>query len=148
MQTKRTFGLLFQFFFPIECTFTKDILGISATLFDIYFIPEIVITKSGVGVNFVLRLLFVSLFWQYFNPDKNQSYWGRVIWFSAFFCFRDLSYTAIMFLPTEGLREIDVLKVQNTESLKVFPSVYNFKVNIIHILVIDSVKIKNFYPSK
>ncbi|XP_063905025.1 follicle-stimulating hormone receptor-like isoform X3 [Zophobas morio] len=39
----------------------------------------------------------------------------------------DLSSTAIISLPLEGLREIDVLKVQDTESLKVFPSVYNFK---------------------
>ncbi|XP_023310361.1 lutropin-choriogonadotropic hormone receptor-like [Anoplophora glabripennis] len=39
----------------------------------------------------------------------------------------DLSYTAITFLPTEGLREIDILKVQNTKSLKVFPSVFNFQ---------------------
>ncbi|CAH1365910.1 lutropin-choriogonadotropic hormone receptor-like [Tenebrio molitor] len=39
----------------------------------------------------------------------------------------DLSRTAITSLPVEGLREIDVLKVQETESLKVFPSVYNFK---------------------
>uniref|UniRef100_A0A6P7FF61 Lutropin-choriogonadotropic hormone receptor-like n=1 Tax=Diabrotica virgifera virgifera TaxID=50390 RepID=A0A6P7FF61_DIAVI len=39
----------------------------------------------------------------------------------------DLSGTAITFLPTEGLREIDTLKVQNTKSLKVFPSVFNFQ---------------------
>ncbi|KAF5271761.1 hypothetical protein FQA39_LY08084 [Lamprigera yunnana] len=39
----------------------------------------------------------------------------------------DLSKTAITLLPTEGLREIDVLKVQDTESLKVFPSVFNFQ---------------------
>lgn len=49
--------------------------------------------------------------------------------------FRDLSGTAITSLPTEGLREIDVLKVENTESLKVFPSVYNFKVNILSLLL-------------
>ncbi|KAJ8924188.1 hypothetical protein NQ315_006979 [Exocentrus adspersus] len=39
----------------------------------------------------------------------------------------DLSYTAITFLPTEGLREIDILRLQNTKSLKVFPSVFNFQ---------------------
>ncbi|XP_044264151.1 lutropin-choriogonadotropic hormone receptor-like isoform X2 [Tribolium madens] len=39
----------------------------------------------------------------------------------------DLSGTAIRALPVDGLREIDVLKVQSTKSLKVFPSVYNFK---------------------
>ncbi|XP_018319709.1 lutropin-choriogonadotropic hormone receptor-like [Agrilus planipennis] len=39
----------------------------------------------------------------------------------------DLSDTAIMFLPTEGLHEIEVLKVQVVESLKVFPSVFNFR---------------------
>ncbi|KAK5647690.1 hypothetical protein RI129_002582 [Pyrocoelia pectoralis] len=39
----------------------------------------------------------------------------------------DLSRTAITLLPTEGLREIDVLKVQDTETLKVFPSVFNFQ---------------------
>ncbi|KAJ8963294.1 hypothetical protein NQ318_018762 [Aromia moschata] len=42
----------------------------------------------------------------------------------------DLSSTAITFLPTEGLREIDILKVQNTKSLKVFPSVFNFQKQI------------------
>ncbi|CAG9863166.1 unnamed protein product [Phyllotreta striolata] len=39
----------------------------------------------------------------------------------------DLSGTAITFLPIEGLREIDTLKIQNTKSLKVFPSVFNFQ---------------------
>ncbi|XP_065169195.1 lutropin-choriogonadotropic hormone receptor-like isoform X3 [Atheta coriaria] len=39
----------------------------------------------------------------------------------------DLSSTAITAIPLEGLREIDVLKVQDTETLKVFPSVYNFQ---------------------
>lgn len=47
---------------------------------------------------------------------------------NTIFTCRDLSATAITLLPTEGLHEIEVLKVQNTESLKVFPSVYNFKV--------------------
>ncbi|VEN48336.1 unnamed protein product, partial [Callosobruchus maculatus] len=41
--------------------------------------------------------------------------------------FIDLSSTAITFLPTEGLREIDTLKLQNTKSLKVFPSVFNYQ---------------------
>ncbi|XP_072388834.1 lutropin-choriogonadotropic hormone receptor-like isoform X2 [Diabrotica undecimpunctata] len=39
----------------------------------------------------------------------------------------DLSRTAITSLPTEGLRELDILKVQNTKSLKVFPSIFNFQ---------------------
>ncbi|CAH1175795.1 unnamed protein product [Phaedon cochleariae] len=39
----------------------------------------------------------------------------------------DLSGTAITFLPVEGLRDIDTLKLQNTKSLKMFPSVFNFQ---------------------
>ncbi|XP_074033064.1 lutropin-choriogonadotropic hormone receptor isoform X2 [Leptinotarsa decemlineata] len=39
----------------------------------------------------------------------------------------DLSNTAITHLPIEGIREIDTLKLQNTKSLKVFPSVFNFQ---------------------
>nr|XP_022920931.1 lutropin-choriogonadotropic hormone receptor-like [Onthophagus taurus] len=38
----------------------------------------------------------------------------------------DLSSTAITFLPVEGLRDIEVLKMQDTKSLTVFPSIYNF----------------------
>ncbi|XP_054259229.1 lutropin-choriogonadotropic hormone receptor-like [Macrosteles quadrilineatus] len=39
----------------------------------------------------------------------------------------DLSETAITSLPTEGLRDLEVLRVQETRSLKVFPSVYKFE---------------------
>ncbi|KAF7271849.1 hypothetical protein GWI33_015326 [Rhynchophorus ferrugineus] len=39
----------------------------------------------------------------------------------------DLSNTMITTLPTEGLHEVDVLKIENTYSMKIFPSVYNFK---------------------
>uniref|UniRef100_A0AAR5QCW1 G-protein coupled receptors family 1 profile domain-containing protein n=1 Tax=Dendroctonus ponderosae TaxID=77166 RepID=A0AAR5QCW1_DENPD len=39
----------------------------------------------------------------------------------------DLSDTAITTLPTIGLQDIDVLKVEDTYSLKIFPSVFNFK---------------------
>ncbi|CAH0550095.1 unnamed protein product [Brassicogethes aeneus] len=39
----------------------------------------------------------------------------------------DLSSTAITTLPTEGLREIDVLKVEDTKTLKVFPSIFSFQ---------------------
>nr|CAH7725176.1 unnamed protein product [Callosobruchus chinensis] len=57
-------------------------------------------------------------------------------------CQKDLSSTSITFLPTEGLREIDTLKLQNTKSLKVFPSVFNYQVIenstfFIHITVND-----------
>ncbi|KAK6635620.1 hypothetical protein RUM44_000874 [Polyplax serrata] len=40
--------------------------------------------------------------------------------------FLDLSLTSITFLPTKGLSDLEVLKLQDTRSLKVFPSVYNF----------------------
>lgn len=57
--------------------------------------------------------------------------------------FRDLSDTAIAFLPTEGLRELEVLKVQDTETLKVFPSVFHFQVNFTFIFVLcDSYKLR------
>ncbi|GFG40111.1 hypothetical protein Cfor_09362, partial [Coptotermes formosanus] len=39
----------------------------------------------------------------------------------------DLSETAITHLPTGGLGGLEVLRIQDTESLKVFPSVYSFK---------------------
>ncbi|XP_017785098.1 PREDICTED: lutropin-choriogonadotropic hormone receptor-like [Nicrophorus vespilloides] len=39
----------------------------------------------------------------------------------------DLSSTAIESIPVEGMHEIDVLKVRDTHTLKVFPSVYNFQ---------------------
>uniref|UniRef100_A0A182NG31 G-protein coupled receptors family 1 profile domain-containing protein n=1 Tax=Anopheles dirus TaxID=7168 RepID=A0A182NG31_9DIPT len=39
----------------------------------------------------------------------------------------DLSGTAIEELPTEGLAELEVLRIQHTHSLKTIPSVYNFK---------------------
>jgi hypothetical protein len=46
------------------------------------------------------------------------------------FCFfRDLSETAITRLPTGGLESLDILRIQDTESLKVIPSVYTFKVS-------------------
>lgn len=34
-------------------------------------------------------------------------------------------------LPVEGLGEIEVLSLQDTTSLKVFPSIYKFKVIIL-----------------
>ncbi|XP_068220464.1 uncharacterized protein [Palaemon carinicauda] len=39
----------------------------------------------------------------------------------------DLSETSITALPTAGLKELEVLRLENTPSLKVFPSVYSFK---------------------
>uniref|UniRef100_A0A182P438 G-protein coupled receptors family 1 profile domain-containing protein n=1 Tax=Anopheles epiroticus TaxID=199890 RepID=A0A182P438_9DIPT len=39
----------------------------------------------------------------------------------------DLSGTAIEELPTEGLAELEILRIQHTHSLKTIPSVYNFK---------------------
>jgi hypothetical protein len=45
-------------------------------------------------------------------------------------CFlRDLSETAITRLPTGGLENLDILRIQDTKSLKVIPSVYSFKVS-------------------
>ncbi|XP_075223921.1 follicle-stimulating hormone receptor-like [Lycorma delicatula] len=38
----------------------------------------------------------------------------------------DLSQTAITQLPTSGLKGLDVLRVERTKTLKVFPSIYNF----------------------
>ncbi|XP_068082103.1 lutropin-choriogonadotropic hormone receptor [Anabrus simplex] len=38
----------------------------------------------------------------------------------------DLSETSVTELPTIGLQELEVLRVESTESLKVFPSVYHF----------------------
>ncbi|XP_068082064.1 lutropin-choriogonadotropic hormone receptor [Anabrus simplex] len=38
----------------------------------------------------------------------------------------DLSETSVTQLPTTGLHELEVLRIEDTESLKVFPSVYHF----------------------
>ncbi|CAG2060907.1 unnamed protein product [Timema podura] len=39
----------------------------------------------------------------------------------------DLSETAISHLPTSGLKELEVLRLQDTDSLKIFPSIYHFE---------------------
>jgi hypothetical protein len=44
-------------------------------------------------------------------------------------CCRDLSETAISRMPTQGLKELEILRLQDTESLKRFPSIYNFEVS-------------------
>lgn len=44
------------------------------------------------------------------------------------FFYRDLSSTSIEQLPTEGLHDLEILRIQNTHSLRTIPSVYNFKV--------------------
>lgn len=41
--------------------------------------------------------------------------------------YRDLSQTSIKKLPTLGLQDLEILKLENTFTLKEFPSVYNFK---------------------
>jgi hypothetical protein len=53
-------------------------------------------------------------------------------------CARDLSITSITHLPTGGLQELDVLRLEDTETLKVFPSIYNFEVR--HFLLAGSIK--------
>lgn len=45
--------------------------------------------------------------------------------------FRDLSKTSIEDLPTEGLQNLEILRIENTHTLKTIPSVYNFKVRIL-----------------
>lgn len=44
--------------------------------------------------------------------------------------YSDLSSTSINCMPTEGLNGLEVLRIQNTHSLKQIPSVYNYKVSI------------------
>ena len=44
-------------------------------------------------------------------------------------CCRDLSETAISQMPTLGLKELEILRLQDTDSLKTFPSIYNFEVS-------------------
>ncbi|XP_033608882.1 lutropin-choriogonadotropic hormone receptor isoform X2 [Cryptotermes secundus] len=39
----------------------------------------------------------------------------------------DLSETAISRMPTLGLKELEILRLQDTDSLKRFPSIYNFE---------------------
>lgn len=45
-----------------------------------------------------------------------------------FYSTRDLSGTSIESLPSTGLDKLEELRIQNTQSLKHIPSVYNFKV--------------------
>ena len=45
-----------------------------------------------------------------------------------FLCNRDLSETSLSDLPTRGLSDLEVLRLVDTKTLKVIPSVYNFKV--------------------
>jgi len=47
----------------------------------------------------------------------------------VFLCSRDLSETAISQMPTLGLKDLEILRLQDTESLKKFPSIYNFEVS-------------------
>ncbi|KAJ9588754.1 hypothetical protein L9F63_017958, partial [Diploptera punctata] len=39
----------------------------------------------------------------------------------------DLSETAISQMPTAGLKDLEILRLQDTDSLKMFPSIYNFE---------------------
>ena len=43
---------------------------------------------------------------------------------------RDLSETSLTYLPTRGLSDLEVLRLVDTKTLKVIPSVYNFKVSL------------------
>lgn len=45
-------------------------------------------------------------------------------------CNSDLSGTSIEALPSNGLDSLEILRIQNTHTLKTIPSVYNFKVKI------------------
>ena len=42
------------------------------------------------------------------------------------FCFRDLSETNLIKLPTRGLESLEVLKIRETFSMREFPSVLHF----------------------
>lgn len=42
---------------------------------------------------------------------------------------RDLSNTAITSLPTEGLQNLETLRIEKTPSLKYIPSIYEFQVS-------------------
>jgi thyrotropin receptor len=44
------------------------------------------------------------------------------------FARRDLSETSISELPSKGLKEIEILRLENTKLLKEIPSIYNFEV--------------------
>lgn len=50
---------------------------------------------------------------------------------------RDLSKTSLEALPTEGLENLEILRIENTHTLKTIPSVYNFKVHIENGVVIN-----------
>lgn len=51
-------------------------------------------------------------------------------------CFRDLSETAIQYLPTSGLEELEVLVITNTPSLKTIPSIYDLTVCTLYFLLL------------
>lgn len=44
---------------------------------------------------------------------------------------RDLSNTSIESMPHSGLEKLEILRIQNTHTLKTIPSVYAFQVSIV-----------------
>lgn len=51
---------------------------------------------------------------------------------------RDLSKTAITYLPTYGLKHLEVLRLQQTPSLTVIPSIYHFEVSCVLLCIWSS----------
>ncbi|KAJ4437362.1 hypothetical protein ANN_17503 [Periplaneta americana] len=50
--------------------------------------------------------------------------------------FADLSETSISQMPTLGLKDLEILRLQDTESLKKFPSIYNFEVRFLSFCLV------------
>lgn len=42
--------------------------------------------------------------------------------------FRDISNSAIQGLPVEGLKDIEMLKIEGTPTMQTIPSIYEFQV--------------------
>lgn len=52
---------------------------------------------------------------------------GRKNW-KSINCYRDLSETAIEGLPIAGLKELEILKIENTHTMQTIPSIYDLSV--------------------
>ncbi|KAG1661589.1 Lutropin-choriogonadotropic hormone receptor [Nymphon striatum] len=57
----------------------------------------------------------------------NNFDFARAAYYTIHIPYLDMSRTSITSLPTDGLQDVEVLRLQQTYSLHTFPSIYNFK---------------------
>lgn len=62
------------------------------------------------------------------SRDFSSAYIVTTSLYVFYSSYSDLTSTLLEVLPTEGLNGLEILRIQNTHSLRTVPSVYNFKV--------------------